>query len=71
MSRWALRSYVFTLIALALAMIVVVVIGLVSGRLANGAENDFREICDATNSEFTKAGGQWLCVRDGEVVYPR
>jgi hypothetical protein len=67
-----MRTRLITIASILIAgMVIMVGIYIFSGRMANGAENDFREICDATNSTFTKAGGKWLCVRDGEVVYPK
>ncbi len=32
-------------------------------------EPDFRRTCDRLGAEFY-SGDRWMCIRDGEVVYP-
>lgn len=40
-----------------------------SNFMADAEKDEFRKTCEALNSEPFFEGGDWLCIRDGEVVY--
>jgi hypothetical protein len=38
--------------------------------MADNDKADFAEVCETLDAKFVTPGDRWLCVRDGEVVYP-